>query len=89
MRSIESFYVIWLMQLRVRKHLLSSLLTYPHRLLLPIGHFIQHCPTNGDPTYDMRKMKPPVGIPKTRLKADQEGSYILPDGSVAVMQPDE
>lgn len=54
-----------------------------------IGHFIQHCPTNGDPTYDMRKMKPPVGIPKTRLKADQEGSYILPDGSVAVMQPDE
>lgn len=58
-------------------------------LLMHIGHFIQHCPTNGDPTYDMRKMKPPVGIPKTRLKADQEGSYILPDGSVAVMQPDE
>ncbi|KAG0624772.1 hypothetical protein M758_2G002700 [Ceratodon purpureus] len=59
-----------------------------HRCGQP-GHFIQHCPTNGDPTYDMRKMKPPVGIPKTRLKADQEGSYILPDGSVAVMQPDE
>ena len=58
-------------------------------LLSLTGHFIQHCPTNGDPTYDMRKMKPPVGIPKTRLKADQEGSYILPDGSVAVMQPDE
>ncbi|CAK9212093.1 unnamed protein product [Sphagnum troendelagicum] len=59
-----------------------------HRCGQP-GHFIQHCPTNGDPTYDMRRMKPPVGIPKTRLKADQEGSYILPDGSVAVMQPDE
>lgn len=53
------------------------------------GHFIQHCPTNGDPTYDIRRVKLPVGIPKTRLKADQEGSYILPDGSVAVMQPDE
>ncbi|XP_024400814.1 E3 ubiquitin ligase PARAQUAT TOLERANCE 3 [Physcomitrium patens] len=59
-----------------------------HRCGQP-GHFIQHCPTNGDPTFDMRKMKSPVGIPKTQLKADQEGSYILPDGSVAVMQPDE
>ncbi|KAG6551945.1 hypothetical protein Mapa_006562 [Marchantia paleacea] len=59
-----------------------------HRCGQP-GHFIQHCPTNGDPTYDIRRVKLPVGIPKTRLKADQEGSYILPDGSVAVMQPDE
>ncbi|CAM6098735.1 unnamed protein product [Calypogeia fissa] len=59
-----------------------------HRCSQP-GHFIQHCPTNGDPSYDMRRVKLPVGIPKTRLKADQEGGYILPDGSVAVMQPDE
>eukprot|EP00897_Mesotaenium_endlicherianum_P003094 jgi/Mesen1/2812/ME000172S01968 len=53
------------------------------------GHFIQHCPTNGDPKYDIKRVKPPSGIPRTRLRVDHEGSYILPDGSVAVMQPDE
>eukprot|EP00850_Spirogloea_muscicola_P021552 SM000253S09041 [mRNA] locus=s253:145051:152434:- [translate_table: standard] len=49
----------------------------------------QQCPTNGDPAYDARRVKLPVGIPRTRLKADEEGTYILPDGSVATMQPDE
>eukprot|EP00850_Spirogloea_muscicola_P016930 SM000141S00874 [mRNA] locus=s141:150040:155595:- [translate_table: standard] len=53
------------------------------------GHYIQQCPTNGDPAYDARRVKLPVGIPRTRLKADEEGTYILPDGSVATMQPDE
>lgn len=77
------------MQFRVVGFCESWPFAHNQHLLLHVGHFIQHCPTNGDPTYDMRKMKPPVGIPKTRLKADQEGSYILPDGSVAVMQPDE
>ncbi|TMW91015.1 hypothetical protein EJD97_014920 [Solanum chilense] len=30
-----------------------------HRCNVP-GHYIQHCPTNGDPRYDMKKMKPPA-----------------------------
>ncbi|XP_024544726.1 E3 ubiquitin ligase PARAQUAT TOLERANCE 3 [Selaginella moellendorffii] len=59
-----------------------------HRCGQP-GHFIQQCPTNGDPNYDIKKVRLPVGIPRTRLRLDQEGSYVLPDGSVAMMQPDE
>uniref|UniRef100_A0A3Q7G3G7 DWNN domain-containing protein n=1 Tax=Solanum lycopersicum TaxID=4081 RepID=A0A3Q7G3G7_SOLLC len=30
-----------------------------HRCNVP-GHYIQHCPTNGDPRYDMKKVKPPA-----------------------------
>ncbi|XP_070021459.1 E3 ubiquitin ligase PARAQUAT TOLERANCE 3-like [Nicotiana sylvestris] len=30
-----------------------------HRCNEP-GHFIQHCPTNGDPNYDIKKVKPPT-----------------------------
>ncbi|XP_017231853.1 E3 ubiquitin ligase PQT3-like isoform X2 [Daucus carota subsp. sativus] len=33
-----------------------------HRCKVP-GHFIQHCPTNGDPTFDLKRTKPPTGIP--------------------------
>ncbi|MCD9558393.1 E3 ubiquitin-protein ligase rbbp6 [Datura stramonium] len=35
-------------------------------------HFIQHCPTNGDPNYDIKKVKPPrssVGVLKTNEAA--------------------
>ncbi|XP_049936814.1 E3 ubiquitin ligase PQT3-like isoform X2 [Nymphaea colorata] len=39
-----------------------------HRCKVP-GHFIQHCPTNGDPNYDIKKVKPPTGIPKSMLVA--------------------
>jgi E3 ubiquitin-protein ligase RBBP6 len=53
------------------------------------GHFIQHCPTNGDPDYDVKKVRPPTGIPKTRLVPDSEGTYFLPTGEVAVMKPNE
>ncbi|CAM6096689.1 unnamed protein product [Calypogeia fissa] len=53
------------------------------------GHYIQHCPTNGDPTYDMKKVKPPTGIPKTMLVANPDGSYALPTGEVAVLKPNE
>ncbi|KAL3694254.1 hypothetical protein R1sor_007905 [Riccia sorocarpa] len=53
------------------------------------GHYIQHCPTNGDPSYDIKKVKPPTGIPKTMLVANPDGSYALPTGEVAVLKPNE
>ncbi|KAL2895731.1 E3 ubiquitin ligase PQT3-like [Bienertia sinuspersici] len=59
-----------------------------HRCKVP-GHFIQHCPTNGDPNYDVRKVKPPTGIPKSMLVATPDGSYALPSGTSAVLKPNE
>ncbi|KAK9086874.1 hypothetical protein Syun_029268 [Stephania yunnanensis] len=59
-----------------------------HRCKIP-GHFIQHCPTNGDPNYDIKKVKPPTGIPKSMLMATPDGSYALPSGAVAVLKPNE
>ncbi|KAJ6975597.1 E3 ubiquitin ligase PQT3-like [Populus alba x Populus x berolinensis] len=53
------------------------------------GHFIQHCPTNGDPNYDVKRVKAATGIPKSMLKADPEGRYVLRNGEVAVMKPNE
>ncbi|CAH9114151.1 unnamed protein product [Cuscuta europaea] len=59
-----------------------------HRCKVP-GHFIQHCPTNGDPNFDVRKVKPPTGIPKSMLVTTPDGSYALPSGASAVMKPNE
>ncbi|KAL6985978.1 RING-type E3 ubiquitin transferase [Sarracenia purpurea var. burkii] len=59
-----------------------------HRCKVP-GHFIQHCPTNGDPNYDIKRVKPPTGIPKSMLMANPDGSYALPSGAVAVLKPNE
>ncbi|KAF9622627.1 hypothetical protein IFM89_032526 [Coptis chinensis] len=59
-----------------------------HRCKVP-GHFIQHCPTNGDPNYDIRRMKPATGIPKSMLVPSADGSYALPSGGVAVLKPNE
>ncbi|CAL1401571.1 unnamed protein product [Linum trigynum] len=59
-----------------------------HRCKVP-GHFIQHCPTNGDPNYDIKRVKPPTGIPKSMLMATPDGSYALPSGDVAVLRPNE
>eukprot|EP01018_Ginkgo_biloba_P034838 Gb_41215 [translate_table: standard] len=59
-----------------------------HRCGVP-GHFIQHCPTNGDPAYDIKRMKPPTGIPKSMLVAAAGGSYALPSGAVAILRPNE
>ncbi|KAG5056950.1 hypothetical protein JHK82_011950 [Glycine max] len=59
-----------------------------HRCKVP-GHFIQHCPTNGDPNFDMRKVKQPTGIPRSMLMVNPQGSYALPNGSVAVLKPNE
>ncbi|XP_064940845.1 E3 ubiquitin ligase PQT3-like [Musa acuminata AAA Group] len=59
-----------------------------HRCKMP-GHFIQHCPTNGDPKFDIKKMKPATGIPRSMLLATPDGSYSLPDGVAAVLKPNE
>ncbi|KAL6640948.1 hypothetical protein ACP70R_019129 [Stipagrostis hirtigluma subsp. patula] len=59
-----------------------------HRCKVP-GHFIQHCPTNGDSRYDMKRMKPPTGIPKSMLMQTPDGSYALPSGAGAVLKPNE
>ncbi|KAH9330683.1 hypothetical protein KI387_002791, partial [Taxus chinensis] len=59
-----------------------------HRCKIP-GHFIQHCPTNGDPNFDIKRVKPPTGIPKSMLVANPDGSYALPSGAVAVLRPNE
>ncbi|KAL8064565.1 hypothetical protein ABFX02_01G098600 [Erythranthe guttata] len=59
-----------------------------HRCKVP-GHLIQHCPTNGDPNFDIRRVKPPTGIPKSMLMATPDGSYALPSGAVAVLKPNE
>lgn len=53
------------------------------------GHFIQHCPTNGDPSFDIKRVKPPTGIPKSMLMATPDGSYALSSGAVAVLKPNE
>ncbi|KAK1320815.1 hypothetical protein QJS10_CPA03g00608 [Acorus calamus] len=53
------------------------------------GHFIQHCPTNGDPNYDMKRVKPPTGITKSMLMETPDGSLALPSGAVAVLKPNE
>ncbi|KAF9625600.1 hypothetical protein IFM89_024373 [Coptis chinensis] len=53
------------------------------------GHFIQHCPTNGDPNYDRRVVKKPTGIPKSMLIETTDGSYALGGGAVAVFKPNE
>lgn len=53
------------------------------------GHFIQHCATNGDPNYDIKRVKAPTGIPRSMLQATPEGSYALPSGAVAVLRPNE
>ena len=53
------------------------------------GHFIQHCPTNGDPKYDVKRFKHQTGIPKSMLIATPDGSYALPSGAAAVLRPNE
>ncbi|KAE9597463.1 putative transcription factor interactor and regulator CCHC(Zn) family [Lupinus albus] len=53
------------------------------------GHFIQHCPTNGDPNFDVKRVKQPTGIPRSMLMLNPQGSYAMPNGSVAVLKPNE
>jgi hypothetical protein len=67
------------------------------------SHYIRNCPTNGDPSYDIRKLKAPTGIPrsqlvqidaKKKLSSDPDetvpgGTLFMPDGSYATHRPNE
>ncbi|KAF2304176.1 hypothetical protein GH714_028329 [Hevea brasiliensis] len=46
-----------------------------HRCKVP-GHFIQYCPTNGDPNYNFKRVRPPTGIPKSMLVPNADGFYV-------------
>ncbi len=41
------------------------------------GHFIQHCPTNGDPSFDIKIYRNPTGIPRQFLEETDDLSCSL------------
>ncbi|KAG6970832.1 hypothetical protein JG687_00002407 [Phytophthora cactorum] len=61
------------------------------------GHYIQNCPTNGDPEFDQHRVKKKTGIPKSFMKAVSDPSEIpvgagktvvnAPWGGLAVIEP--
>ena len=60
------------------------------------GHYIQNCPTNGDPKYDIKKIPKATGIPKSFLKlvedpkpADLNGALVMPGGGLARVELSE
>jgi hypothetical protein len=52
-------------------------------------HWVQDCPTQGDPNYDRKRIRPPVGIPMTRLAKSEEGGLILPGGQTGTLVANE
>ena len=52
-------------------------------------HWVQDCPTQGDPNFDRKRIRPPVGIPMTRLAKSQEGGLMLPDGQTGTLVANE
>lgn len=63
-----------------------------HRCNQP-GHWIDQCPTNGDPTYDKIKVRPPTGIPRSMLRqvdAPESGTGLQDSsGHFVTLQPNE
>jgi len=53
------------------------------------AHWLNDCPTHGNPEFDKRKIRPPVGIPMTRLARSQEGGLVLPDGGTGTLLANE
>ena len=54
-----------------------------------VGHYIRNCPTNGDPKYDFRRVKPPTYIPRSKLMAAKDGSNALPTSDASVLKSNE
>lgn len=52
-------------------------------------HWVQDCPTQGDPAYDRKRVRPPVGIPMTRLARSEEGGLVLPGGQMGTLIANE
>lgn len=48
------------------------------------GHFIQHCPTNSDPNFDIVKIRKPSGIPKDFLERVDEGGLTAGAGGAGL-----
>lgn len=63
-----------------------------HRCNQP-GHWIDQCPTNGDPTYDKIKVRAPTGIPRSMLRqvdAPESGTGLQDSsGHFVTLQPNE
>ncbi|KAJ8903813.1 hypothetical protein NDN08_000346 [Rhodosorus marinus] len=63
-----------------------------HRCSKP-GHWIEQCPTNGDPRFDKIKVRYPTGIPQSMLKtvsAPSTGTGLqLAPGQFVTLQPNE
>ena len=53
------------------------------------GHWIYNCPTNGDPEFDVKKVRAPSGIPVEKLVTSDEGTLVMPDGTVGDVMADE
>lgn len=53
------------------------------------GHWIQACPTNGDPDFEGRRARAPVGIPMERLAPSEGGGLLLPSGATATLVAQE
>lgn len=53
------------------------------------GHFIDNCPTNGDPNFDSTKPKRTTGIPQSFLKPVDSGGMVNYDGQLVEYQPNE
>ncbi|QDZ23091.1 hypothetical protein HOP50_09g56310 [Chloropicon primus] len=53
------------------------------------GHWIYNCPTNGNPEYDVKKVKAPLGIPLEKLVSTGEGAIVMPDGTVGDVMVDD
>ncbi|KAK3276075.1 hypothetical protein CYMTET_15830 [Cymbomonas tetramitiformis] len=51
------------------------------------GHFVQECPTNGDPVFDISKKCHAPGIPVSYIAPDPNGRILMGDGQTGVMQP--
>ncbi|KAG2373598.1 hypothetical protein C9374_009836 [Naegleria lovaniensis] len=55
-----------------------------HRCKKP-GHYIQNCPTNGDPRYDIKTIRRATGIPKSFLTPVETPQVDLLGGSVVTL----
>ena len=52
-------------------------------------HWVQDCPTQGDPNFDRRRVRPAIGIPMTRLALSSEGGLVLPGGQMGTLVANE
>jgi hypothetical protein len=53
------------------------------------AHWVSDCPTQGDAAYDRKRVRPPVGIPMTRLAHSAEGGLVLPGGLTGTLVANE